>query len=99
MCQNVWPQIPIDEIPIESITNVHVGSWISPEMTDLYNRYLGPVWTEQPSDMDVFQRVDQIPDEELWQKRTNVAANAWSAILGGCCETESEAARRPALPN
>jgi len=68
MWHTVWPGAPRDEVPITSITNgIHTGSWIAPEMSDLLDRYLGPTWTDNPVDHDVWNRVDEIPDEELWR--------------------------------
>jgi starch phosphorylase len=68
MWQEVWPQVPIDEIPILGITNgIHPRSWISHDMADLYDRYLGPRWIERPAELDLWKRVMRIPDEELWR--------------------------------
>jgi starch phosphorylase len=36
-------------------------------MADLFDRYLGPAWRENPADADLWQRVDEIPDAELWR--------------------------------
>jgi starch phosphorylase len=64
----VWPQTPEDEIPIIHITNgVHFRSWISEEMKDLYLRYLGPSWRDEPADQRIWKRVERIPAEELWR--------------------------------
>ncbi|MFH1007931.1 MAG: alpha-glucan family phosphorylase [Candidatus Latescibacterota bacterium] len=66
--KGMWTQIPAHEVPIISITNgVHIRSWISKDMTALLNRYLGPKWAEDPSDREVWERIDKIPDEELWR--------------------------------
>ncbi|MCD6319467.1 MAG: alpha-glucan family phosphorylase [Candidatus Desulfofervidaceae bacterium] len=63
----LWPAIPEEDVPIKYITNgVHVPSWISHEMVELYNRYLGPHWFEDPDNEKVWSRVMEIPDEELW---------------------------------
>jgi starch phosphorylase len=68
MWQEVWPQVPVDEIPIAGITNgIHARSWISADMADLCDRYLGPRWVERPADQAVWQRITRIPDEELWR--------------------------------
>ena len=68
MCQPVWQGVPRNEIPISSVTNgVHVRSWISAEMSDLFDRYLGPEWISRPSETSIFEHVDDIPDEELWR--------------------------------
>ncbi len=68
MFQDVWPLVPRSEVPIMGITNgIHPRSWISHDMADLYDRYLGPRWIERPADQSVWQRVMRIPDEELWR--------------------------------
>ena len=68
MWQKIWPGFPADEIPITSVTNgVHSPSWISHEMTDLLDRYLGPRWLYDPCNEEIWKRVAEIPDEELWR--------------------------------
>jgi starch phosphorylase len=68
MWTGIWPGVPVNEIPINHVTNgVHPGSWISQEMRQLYERYLGPRWTEEPGDTSLWKRAEQIPGEELWR--------------------------------
>ena len=68
MWKNIWPGLPEVEVPISSITNgVHTQSWISPEIGQIYDRYLGVQWEERPTDFDIWKRVDHIPDGELWR--------------------------------
>ena len=68
MAQPMWAGYPLDEVPIGSVTNrIHTRSWISMEMSALLNRYLGPQWGEKPADTTLWQRVDRIPDQELWR--------------------------------
>ncbi|MBC7262328.1 MAG: alpha-glucan family phosphorylase, partial [Chloroflexi bacterium] len=45
----------------------HTRSWISQDMANLFDRYLGPNWRERPSDQTIWEAVDEIPDEELWR--------------------------------
>jgi len=67
MWQSIWPGVPVGEVPVGSVTNgVHFRSWISNEMNQLYDRYLGPQWRETANG-DSWQRVDSIPAEELWR--------------------------------
>lgn len=64
----VWLGLPQNEVPISHITNgIHTRSWISHDITSLFDRYLGPGWYEKPADMSVWQAVDHIPDGELWR--------------------------------
>jgi len=68
MWRSNWPDVPIDEIPISSVTNgVHLRSWLSPEIARLFERYLGPSWINRPDDLEIWERLDDIPDAELWR--------------------------------
>jgi starch phosphorylase len=68
MWKALWPDLPTHEIPIHAVTNgVHAPSWIASELGALYTRYLGPRWAEQPDDPELWARVQEIPDSELWQ--------------------------------
>jgi starch phosphorylase len=68
MWQGVWPGVPEDEVPITWIANgIHIPSWISGDLAGLYDRYLGPRWLAHPADQAIWERVDEIPDEELWR--------------------------------
>ncbi|MBI4543691.1 MAG: alpha-glucan family phosphorylase [Gemmatimonadetes bacterium] len=68
MWRGLWPGVPEHEIPIGTVTNgVHFRSWISLEMDQLYDRYLGPRWREEPADETAWGRAGRIPSEELWR--------------------------------
>ena len=68
MWKNMWPGVPVNEVPIQSITNgIHTRSWISDEMKMLFDRYLGPRWINNPVDQEIWERVYNIPDYELWR--------------------------------
>lgn len=71
MWTHVWPGRPGNEIPISHVTNgVHIASFISPEIGQLFDRYLGPGWQLQPSNPEYSQRIDDIFDEELWRSHS-----------------------------
>ncbi len=68
MWQGLWPALPVAEIPIGHITNgVHPRTWVSNNMVDLLDRYFGPHFEEQPTDLAIWNRMDRISDEELWR--------------------------------
>lgn len=68
MWQGIWPRVPENEIPIGYVTNgVHFRSWISLEMNQLYDRYLGPRWREEPAEQAIWQRMEHVPAAELWR--------------------------------
>jgi starch phosphorylase len=68
MWQPVWPDREVTRIPITSVTNgVHVPTWISNELNMLYLKYLGADWIDRHDDPILWQRIVDIPSEELWE--------------------------------
>ena len=66
MFHGLWPQLPVWEVPITSITNgVHVPSWLNGDLVTLYDQYLQPDWRERFNDSGIWDQVKDIPDEEL----------------------------------
>ena len=81
MWHDIWPVLPADEVPITHVTNgVHLKSWASKEMTDLLNRYLGPRALKEPTNREIWNRIDLLPPEELWRtherRRERLVAHA-----------------------
>ncbi len=68
MWKDIWKGVPVSELPIDSITNgIHTLSWISFDMQNLLDRYLGPRWRTKPLEYEIWERVQKIPDAELWR--------------------------------
>ena len=68
MWTHVWPEVPEDEIPISHVTNgVHIPSFLSREISLLFERYVGPEWHHHPSNPGNTKRIDDIYEEELWR--------------------------------
>jgi glycogen phosphorylase len=68
MFHGLWAKLPLVEVPITSITNgVHARSVVAKPTQELYDRYLGPRWSDKGSDDPLWERVASIPDEELWR--------------------------------
>ncbi|HVP22135.1 MAG TPA: alpha-glucan family phosphorylase [Anaerolineaceae bacterium] len=68
MWQDLYPGVPVDEIPITYITNgIHYQTWISREMKELYDRYLGLRWREDLADQEIWNQAERISSEELWR--------------------------------
>ncbi len=81
MWGNMWPQTPPDEIPIRAVTNgIHVSSWIGEAMHRLYRTYLSPDWSERQDDPSIWARVEDIPDEKLWDAHTYLKRKMFSTI-------------------
>ncbi|MBR4683059.1 MAG: alpha-glucan family phosphorylase [Elusimicrobiaceae bacterium] len=70
MWHNLWPELPISEVPVTSITNgIHSSSWISHELNDLLRRYLfdnNQYGEIDPSEEQPWTKLDAIPNAELW---------------------------------
>jgi starch phosphorylase len=68
MWTRTWPGVPESEVPITSITNgIHTRFWISRDLAELFDRYIGPDWVSNPADPAVWERMDNIPDAEFWR--------------------------------
>ena len=64
----VWPEIAANESPIEYVTNgIHTCSWLAPKIKELYNKYLMPYWQDSMYNDQVWQKIQNIPDEKLWE--------------------------------
>jgi starch phosphorylase len=81
MWQPVWPDRPVEQVPIGAITNgVHVPSWISTEIKGLFAEYLGTEWEEQHDAPALWDRVYEIPDEALWTVHQQLKAKLLAFI-------------------
>jgi starch phosphorylase len=59
--------------PLTTLTNgVHVPTWLSLELAQVFERHLGSDWREHSDDSDFWNGVMDIPDEEIWQARTSL---------------------------
>ncbi len=68
MWRGIWPGLTTEEIPISHITNgVHPRTWIAHEMLDLMDRYFGPTFQTEPSNLAIWDRIERISDEEFWR--------------------------------
>lgn len=74
MWRNVWPGLPLCEVPITAITNgVHLQSWTSHEHVELYNKYCFD-WDFHNGDItsvEKWSKIENVPDLELWNVHLN----------------------------
>ena len=67
MWQALWPDLPLEQVPIDHITNgVHVSTWLDPKLESVCNRHLGPEWLADHDNPAVWAVVEDIPEAELW---------------------------------
>jgi glycogen phosphorylase len=66
MFAGLWPGVPVEEVPITSVTNgVHADTWVSPTMDDLLGRHVLPEWSDAPPER--WARLDDAGDDEVWR--------------------------------
>jgi starch phosphorylase len=70
MFQDLWPALPVSEVPIVSVTNgVHAPTWVNGDLAALYDQYLQPDWRERLEDHKMWELLHEIPYQELWELR------------------------------
>ena len=69
----LWPDRKVEDVPIGHITNgVHINSWLARRMRLMFDRYLGANWYDRMDDEEIWQRIDLIPDIEIWDIRRHM---------------------------
>ncbi|MBI4212316.1 MAG: alpha-glucan family phosphorylase [Deltaproteobacteria bacterium] len=67
MWKDLFPGSHEKEYPIDAITNgVHLQSWLSLQMTEIFDRYIGIDYLHAADQADLWQKIDAIPDGEIW---------------------------------
>jgi len=71
--KDVWPRLPGQDSPIGHVTNgIHPETWVSEEISRLFSRYIGPRWSSTKTGRDKWEKVEQIPDSEIWPAHTRL---------------------------
>jgi len=82
MWHTLWPEVSENDVPISHVTNgIHVPTWVAPELGRLYEKYLGEDWVKKHDDTSFWERVLDIPDDELWAVRQLLKRKLMGAIL------------------
>ncbi|MDD4860054.1 MAG: alpha-glucan family phosphorylase [Dehalococcoidales bacterium] len=82
MWNPLWPEKPEDKVPIEYVTNgVHVPTWIAAELNYTFTKYLGTDWLARQDDPDLWKRIDEIPEEEIWTCHQRLKLKLLGAVL------------------
>lgn len=70
MFQGMFPGYYPEELYISHVTNgVHLPTWASVEWKDLYARYFGEDFLTNQQDRARWQKISEVPDEEIWALR------------------------------
>lgn len=70
MWQFIWPERNVKDVPITHVTNgVHSFSWLSHRMGTLFDKYLPADWRDRTDDLEMWEKIEDIPNQELWDVR------------------------------
>ncbi|MFN8060665.1 MAG: alpha-glucan family phosphorylase [Vicinamibacterales bacterium] len=73
MWGDIWPNVPAAARPVDAVTNgIHVPSWVARDLSALFDRYLGADWRARHDDQALWDRILEIPDDELWRVRRSL---------------------------
>jgi len=68
MWTDLYPGRAESAVPIGHITNgVHAPTWLAPQMSRLYDRYLGIGWHENSGESRTWEGIENVDDAELWE--------------------------------
>ncbi len=68
MFQGLWPDVPVDDVPIGTITNgVHAHTWVAPRVGALLETGVHPVW--DGADSATWDAAHKLDDHAVWAIR------------------------------
>ncbi len=77
----IWAGDSRAENPVRDITNgVHVATWAAAELAKLFEAYVAPDWRLRHDDAQMWDAIDTIPDEELWEVRQTLRGSLFAFI-------------------
>ncbi len=81
MWQGLWPDKAVDEVPIGHVTNgVHLPSWTGEAMHRVYRQHISPDWVQRQDDVLLWSRIEDVPDQQLWDAHTHLKRKMLSTI-------------------
>ncbi len=81
MWHGLYPNRTEEEVPIGHITNgVHVRTWLATDMHNLFVHHLGPLWLESITRAGLWDKIDQVPDAELWEVHQVLKARLFAFV-------------------
>lgn len=73
MFQPMWKAYFPEEIHVGHVTNgVHMPTWTTEEMKTIYEKYFDKSWYDDQSNFDIWEAIQKVPDEEIWNARLSL---------------------------
>ena len=70
MFQPIWKGYSPDELHVSYVTNgVHMPTWAASEWKEFYVKHLGADFLTRQNDRSLWQKIYDVPDEEIWNMR------------------------------
>jgi len=69
----LWKKKNVDDVPITYVTNgVHTANWMARRLRLLLDLHFGEGWLERVDDPNLWERLDTLPHEALWDVRQHL---------------------------
>ena len=70
---HLWPQIEPEDNPVTHVTNgVHVPTFLAQDWHELFDRFLGPGWSQRLTDQGCWDGIMSVPDQLFWSVRQSL---------------------------
>ena len=88
MFADIWNGYCPEENHVGYVTNgVHMPTWTSSEMIQLYDKYFDPSYLKDQSNEELWHAIYNVPDEELWATRLGLKRKLVEYIRAQFTET------------
>jgi len=78
----LWLDKKVQDVPIRHITNgIHTQTWLARRLGVLFSRYLGSDWSDRIDDPNLWEQIENIPDEEIWLVRRHLKRKLVAYII------------------
>jgi starch phosphorylase len=69
----LWSDEDEEDVPITYVTNgIHVSTWMARRLHKLLAKYLGADWMDHLDEQDLWEKLADVPDDELWAVRLHL---------------------------
>lgn len=73
MWQFLFEDTKVEDVPISYVTNgIHTGTWMARRLRNLFSEYFDPEWRENIDDPEIWEKIKDVPNEELWEVRRHL---------------------------
>jgi len=98
MGERMWDGFLQEEVPISHITNgIHVGTWLSTELKNLFSKYQVMNIQEELLNKSFWDKVNSIPDKEIWQSHMNLKSKFFEYIKDVIINSWTREGEEPAM--